>query len=42
MAKGNNIRVSDVETLYVKLHALMIMLDRLQPLQKREAGVTAM
>ena len=28
-------------TLYVKLHALMKMLDRLQPVQKREVGVTA-
>jgi hypothetical protein len=30
-----------VESLYVKLHALMKMFDRLQPVQKREAGVTA-
>ena len=30
-----------VEAIYVKLRALMKMLDRLQPVQKREAGVTA-
>jgi hypothetical protein len=30
-----------VEALNVKLDALMAMLDRLQPVQKREAGVTA-
>ena len=29
------------EALYVKLRALNNMLDRLQPVQKREAGVTA-
>ena len=30
-----------VESLYVKLRALIDMFDRLQPVQKREAGVTA-
>jgi hypothetical protein len=30
-----------VESLYVKLHALMHMFERLQPRQKRELGVTA-
>jgi hypothetical protein len=30
-----------VEALYVKLYALHSMLERLQPMQKREAGVTA-
>jgi hypothetical protein len=30
-----------VEALYLKLHALMKMFDRLQPVQKKEAGVTA-
>ena len=30
-----------VEALYVKLYTLNSMLDRLQPMQKREAGVTA-
>ena len=30
-----------VESLHFKLHALMDMFDRLQPVQKREAGVTA-
>ena len=30
-----------VESLHVKLCVLMGMLDRLQPVQKREAGVTA-
>jgi len=30
-----------VESLYVKLYALNSMLNRLQPVQKREAGVTA-
>jgi hypothetical protein len=30
-----------VESLYVKLGALDDMLDRLQPVQKREAGITA-
>jgi hypothetical protein len=29
------------ESLHLKLHALMKMFDRLQPVQKREAGVTA-
>ena len=29
-----------VESLYVKLRALIDMFDRLQPVQKREAGVT--
>jgi hypothetical protein len=32
---------SQVEALYLKLNALMDMFDRLQPVQKREAGVTA-
>ena len=32
---------SQVESLHFKLHALMDMFDRLQPVQKREAGVTA-
>jgi hypothetical protein len=30
-----------VESLHLKLHALNSMLDRLQPEQKKEAGVTA-
>jgi hypothetical protein len=30
-----------VEALYLKLYALIDMFDRLQPMQKREAGVTA-
>ena len=30
-----------VEVLYLKLRALMYMFGRLQPVQKREAGVTA-
>ena len=30
-----------VESLHVKLRALDSMLERLQPVQKREAGVTA-
>jgi hypothetical protein len=30
-----------VESIHLKLRALMDMLDRLQPVQKREAGVTA-
>jgi hypothetical protein len=30
-----------VEALYLKLHSFNFMLDRLQPIQKREAGVTA-
>jgi hypothetical protein len=30
-----------VESLYLKMYALILMFDRLQPEQKREAGVTA-